>query len=105
MKRHDELVAYALPRLAQNDFVQKVYLFGSCARQTETWDSDVDLFVVVDDAITDREIRQLQLSAVPEDYRMPEVDIAVYRNSSLNDTSFFVSQTQSDWRLLYEKLL
>ena len=105
MKRHDDLISYVLPILSDNPFVQKVYLFGSCARNTETWGSDVDLFVVVDDSISDQEIRQLQTSAVPDDFRLPEVDIVVYRTSSLSEPSFFISQTERDRRLLCEKLL
>ena len=105
MKRHEDLISHALPILSRNPYVQKVYLFGSCARNTENWNSDVDLFVIVDDAISNKEIRGLQTSAVPDDFRLPEVDIVVYRSGSLDETSFFISQTEQDRRLLYEKLL
>ena len=100
MQRHDELIAFAVDRLASNPAVKNIYLFGSCSRKEENWSSDVDLFVVVDDATPDCEIRLMSNEIVPEDYRCPELDVVVYRKSSLEKDTFFLQQVKKDWKVL-----
>jgi len=105
MQRHVELINHAVSVLTASPNVQRVYLFGSCARGDESWSSDVDLLVVVDDSIVDTDIRLLSMSCIPDDSRTPELDIAVYRESTLATDTFFLQQARQDWRLLYENLL
>lgn len=47
-KRHNAALDYALEQMKKSDispFIEAVYLFGSCARGQEKWESDVDLLV------------------------------------------------------------
>ena len=100
MQRHDKLISFAVDKLTANPVVKNIYLFGSCSRGDEAWSSDVDLFVVVDDAATNREIRLLSCEAVPEEFECPELDVCVYRESSLRNDTFFHQQVKKDWRQL-----
>ena len=105
MQRHDNLISHVLNVLNTNPIVKNIYLFGSCARCEESWSSDVDLLVVVDDSATDTGLRQISTECVPENYRAPELDIVIYREASLRSESFFLDCIRKDWRLLYENVL
>ena len=99
MQRHDELIAYAVGKLESNPVVKNIYLFGSCSRDEETWSSDVGL-LVVDDTVSNKEIRLLSCECVPEDFECPELDVSVYKESSLDKDNFFLQRVKKDWRLL-----
>lgn len=60
-------------------FVDKALLYGSCARHDQRYDSDVDLFLVLDpnidlDVYRD-DLIKLKGDVSPLDYDMPEVDL------------------------------
>ena len=106
MERHDRALAYALDYLKTERCVRAVYLFGSCARGTEKYLSDIDLFVVVEDETTNDMIRHIANNGLPYIHGLPEVDITVYRQGTLDNTeSFFLKGVKRDWRLLYEHVL
>lgn len=47
-KRHYQALLYALEQIKKSElsqFIEKIYLYGSCARGEEEWDSDIDLLV------------------------------------------------------------
>ena len=82
-KRHQKALEYALQTIRTSPVypdVTGVYLYGSCAKQTETERSDVDLLVELnlteeldDDMRTD--LRLLKTDVMTDDWRDPEVDL------------------------------
>lgn len=47
-ERHNQALYHALGVIKKSaiaPFVKELYLYGSCARKEEEWDSDVDLFM------------------------------------------------------------
>ena len=47
-ERHQEAIEYALNILSANpykSYIDKIYMFGSCARKEQRYTSDVDLLV------------------------------------------------------------
>ena len=96
MLRHNQLLDDVLPKLQGHKLVKQIYLFGSCARKEEEWASDVDLLLIVDDKATDREIRLLSHECYPDDFSVPELDIVVYRESSMSSRNFFLQQVQKE---------
>lgn len=84
-ERHQKALEYAIEAIRTSPvfpYVVGVYLFGSCAKQTETEKSDVDLFMelnlpeeIDDDMRT--ELRLLKTDVTSEDWREPEVDLKI----------------------------
>jgi len=79
-------------------------LFGSCARGEEKYSSDVDLLLVVSDSMSGSDIRKISLDCFVDDLTLPDADIVVYKESTLAESSFFISQVKKDWRLIYENV-
>lgn len=53
-KRHYDAACYAIEQLKNNvlsPYIEKVLLFGSCARGEETWSSDVDLCIILNKSV------------------------------------------------------
>ncbi|MCL2321780.1 MAG: nucleotidyltransferase domain-containing protein [Oscillospiraceae bacterium] len=56
--KYKSVISFLTDKICDNEDVQKIYLFGSCATETTKNSSDVDLAVVVDDRKTvDRDFR------------------------------------------------
>ncbi len=88
---------------------QRIYLFGSCARRSETIDSDVDLLIVEDRRFgPDRnrwsELKRIRRALKP--FRVPK-DILVYSRDEFekweDSTNHVVAQAVREGRLLYER--
>lgn len=61
-------------------YVEKLYVYGSCARQEATWESDVDLFLVISSNIGDSiqtrdELLRLKSQVTSCILDEPEVDL------------------------------
>ena len=55
-KRQAAALEYALDQLHRSDiapYIEKVYLYGSCAKGEENWDSDVDIFIQLSETCRD----------------------------------------------------
>lgn len=53
-KRHQDAVYYAINQLKDyplTSYIEAIYLYGSCARGEEKWDSDVDLCIVLKESV------------------------------------------------------
>ena len=88
---------------------RRIYLFGSCARRSETIDSDVDLLIVEDRRFgPDRnrwsELKRIRRALKP--FRVPK-DILVYSRDEFekweDSTNHVVAQVVREGRLLYER--
>lgn len=91
-ERSAKSIRYAMERIKKSalaPYAKNLYLYGSCARQSQSYLSDVDLFLVVDDTCDARlfheEIFILRGSVIPEDTSLPEVDLYAVRGEAWRD--------------------
>lgn len=83
-KRSKVSIEYALDKIRKSriaPYVQDLYLYGSCARKEQDYDSDVDLFLVlssdIDEAIYHEDLLLLKSNVSPTDSSLPEVDLHI----------------------------
>ena len=84
-ERQQLILEYALNRLIISPlapYIDAVYLYGSCARGSEHWDSDVDLLVQFNRSLRDhpelkREMRLLKSQVTTDNIYDPETDLKI----------------------------
>lgn len=83
--RHQQALDYALQQIRTSPvfpYVTGVYLFGSCAKQKETENSDVDLLLEVNlpeemDEDLRSALRLLKTEITSDDWEAPDVDLII----------------------------
>lgn len=77
-------IKYAIKKIKQSrisPYVQGLYLYGSCARKEQNYNSDVDLFLVLSSSIDAELYRDdiliLKSEVTPMDSSLPEVDLQI----------------------------
>ena len=105
-ERHNKSLKYALSVLQDDhrDVIEEVYLFGSCARGEENYQSDIDLLVIADPKITKQQIMDIKSDVCSDDYLLPEVNIIVtdsFKDASSSDQ--FNKNVRRDGILLWKK--
>lgn len=83
-RNSDLSIRYAVEKIKQSPiapYVENLYLYGSCARKTQNYNSDVDLFLVLSESI-DRDMYyddmlMLKSKVSPTDTTLPEVDLKI----------------------------
>lgn len=88
-------IEYAITQIKQSKlapFVQNLYLYGSCARNEQDYDSDVDLLLElspnIDKKLHFEDMLMLKSKVVPVDDLLPEVDLKIeigdkWKNNSM----------------------
>jgi len=105
----DPIIATELPRavkrIANALHPEKIILFGSHAYGTPTWDSDVDLLVIME-----TQARPVERAVTVGQYLMPRVfpvDIIVKTPGEIESAfatgDFFIKEIYSQGRVLYER--
>lgn len=82
-KRHYQALQYALDQIKKSElsrFIEKIYLYGSCARGEEEWDSDIDLLVQLQEEArrypeTKKQILLLKGEVSTDEIADPEADV------------------------------
>ena len=113
-ERHQRTLNKYISSVLNNEFVKyinKIYLYGSCARNEQTFYSDIDLFVVLKEDINDNEFWKIKsvlsgecMLCVSDAANDADIDIHYTKNSewySAND--FFYEQIRKDCILLWER--
>ena len=97
----------AVQRIADALQAQQIILFGSRARGDFGIDSDYDLLIVVDDAMTEHTARLAGRAHNAVGDRNFSLDVLVYRRSdfdlSLDDQSSVVCHALADGKVIYER--
>lgn len=100
-----KILGSALKRLTEKLDVEKIILFGSCLKGTETTDSDIDLLVTVNTKKKGIE-RYAMVSELLEPRQMP-MDIIVKTPAEMKrrEKYFdpFINNIQKNGLVLYEK--
>ncbi|MDE6888625.1 MAG: nucleotidyltransferase domain-containing protein [Eubacterium sp.] len=105
LSRHAQSLQYALNVLRTpkyKPYIRSVYLYGSCARLQQTFDSDVDLFLFLDREMPDHLIREMRLDVIPH-YSLPEVEIKYSKNDEFSSSYQFNQNLERDARLIWER--
>lgn len=102
----DGLIKYIIDKIVSEIHPDKIILFGSYARGTATKDSDLDLFIIKDGKVENREIRR-QIDLLLFGRRFG-VDIIVRKpqevEANLRDNNpFYVYHIFRDGRTLYDR--
>ena len=100
--RHAKSLNYALSVLKQDKYkkyLKTIYLYGSCARKQQTYNSDVDLFIQGD--IPHELILKLKTEVTPKDYTLPEVELK-FADEVLSSRQF-KENIEKDGVLLWKK--
>lgn len=91
-----------IPVLVKND-VNKVIMFGSSARDSETKKSDIDLMIIMD---TQKRFfdRYEQFEVINEIFRDRTVDLLIYSQDELNSISHrpFIKRILHEGLTIYE---
>lgn len=83
-EKSQKSIQYALSKILQSEispYLESIYLYGSCVRGDQDYNSDVDLFAVLSkdtdlDSLKDA-ILFLKGDVIPPETRMPEVDLKI----------------------------
>lgn len=80
-KRSLEYALYKLKTSEISPYIQQVYLYGSCARREQSYGSDVDLFIELDESFDLEKYRsalhQIKGSISPTFANLPDIDLHV----------------------------
>lgn len=85
--------------------LQKVYLFGSCARGDLKNSSDVDLLIVTADKLSDRELAADVRWTLEESLDGVSTDVVFTHRGALDSSSTFSRVVERDRKLILEVLL
>lgn len=84
VKRSEQSIQYAINQIQASSispYVKRIILYGSCARKTQSYQSDVDLLLELDtDMDTEKyhnDIMQLKGCVSPKNLDDPEVDLKI----------------------------
>ncbi|HCD45945.1 MAG TPA: hypothetical protein DEQ64_19915 [Lachnoclostridium sp.] len=107
MERHMQSIKSALEVLcseAYRPYVEAVYLYGSCGRGNQRFDSDVDLLVQCSEKFTTDIGRSMRIHAMPEDWNLPDVELKfVYGDSWKAGKDQFSRNLIKEGVLLWER--
>ncbi len=105
ISRHAQSLQYALNVLRQpkyKSYIRAIYLYGSCARAQQKFDSDVDLFLFLDQDTPDQLIREMRSEVIPH-YSLPEVEIKCSKGQQFSSSYHFNRNIERDGKLLWKR--
>lgn len=92
--RSNQSVQYAIAKIIESplaEMVDHVYLYGSCARGTQNYSSDVDLLLQLNENgnmdLGKEYVTKLKGEVTPTDITLPEVDLKVVIGESWKENS------------------
>ena len=99
--RCNRSMQYAITQIKNSPlspFVRALYLYGSCARKQQTFNSDIDLFLELKKESDKEQLKnaiiQLKSNVIPLEMNLPEVDLKVV----------FGDDWKSDHSLYYQNI-
>ena len=79
-RRHELALEYALSVIQEKygKYINEAYLYDSCARGEENYDSDVDILLFIKDSMPKEKRLMIGADACPDDFTLPDIDIHIY---------------------------
>lgn len=110
--RSNRSIQYALDRIFSSDvkpYIRRILLYGSCARRTQDYNSDIDLFLELDPGIDlekyHDEILKLKSIVTSSELDLPEVDLKVaVGNNWEKESMLFYKNVKRDGIVIWEKM-
>ena len=108
--RSDKAIQFALAEIKKADigsYVQHVYLYGSCARNEQSYGSDVDLLIELDESFRTSKgkltlISELRSRLSNHDEGLPDIEIKfVIGEQWKTDNTIFFSNVRRDGKKLW----
>lgn len=107
MGRHLQAMKSAVQILSSapyRKYIKTIYLYGSCAKGTQKYSSDVDLFVECDESFTLEIGREMRLAIMPDAKDAPEVELKFITNTCWKQNQDpFSRNLRKDGILLWKK--
>lgn len=104
--RHVKSLDYALKVLLSKkyvEYIKSIYLFGSCARITQKYSSDVDLFVFLDQTMSKSLFFSLRGDVSPDDYTLPEIDLHCTTSNTFSTSNAFNNNLIKEAKLIWKR--
>lgn len=105
-ERHKKALEYASNQILKWNYakeIQSIYLFGSCSRGEQGYDSDVDIYIICSPNIPKSALRQLKIMVLPEDPTLPDVEVKFGFKSLDEEDDLFHKNIKKDGILLWQK--
>ena len=103
-KRHEQAIEYAISVIKEKyaEYVNEAYLYGSCARGEERYDSDVDILLFIKDSMPKEKRLMINAETCPDDFTLPDTDIHIYLGclEEKEDNCFFANVRAEGRKLL-----
>lgn len=104
--RFDDALSYTIDQILNWKFksaISAIYLYGSCARNEQNADSDVDLFIELLEEVPNEAKRQLKVDGNPDDFRLPDVELKFGMSGCLDQEELFYKNIKRDGVVLWKK--
>jgi predicted nucleotidyltransferase len=104
--RHRKSLEYALKILLDkeyNKYILSIYLYGSCARAEQKYNSDVDLFIFITEDMDRKVYNKLKSDISPEYLGLPIVDLHCSKSDKFSDVNLFNKNLKKESELLWER--
>lgn len=104
--RHSVSLTYALKTLNKEQYrkyINAIYLYGSCARGEQNYDSDVDIFLKLSGDTPPDVVRKMKIDVIPDDYTLPHVELNYSRGDSFSVIPQFNKNIEKDGKLLWKR--
>lgn len=106
MTKFDKALDYAIEHIItwkHKDAISSIFLYGSCARNEQNAESDIDLFIELNEEVPMDAIRQLRTEANPADWKLPEVEIKFGQQGCFEQENLFYRNIKRDGVLLWKR--
>lgn len=104
--RHQQSLEYALRVLTGERFgphIEAIYLYGSCARGQQKYNSDVDLLVKVAESTSPRLMRKMCAEATPDAAELPPVELKFSAGQEFSSSRQFNENIKREGKLIWEQ--
>lgn len=124
MDKFKATLDYSIKQAELFPSISEIWLYGSYARNENTPQSDVDLFIVTETHLDGKDKIKIKNTLCPDDYHLPEVDVhfgvlqkknacsetSIHRSKSADSTekagsaaeNLFLKNVQKDGKLVYQ---
>lgn len=111
--RHEKALCLAKQKILcskLSEYVKELYLYGSMARGSQKWNSDIDLFLVLEPEKKDnreikKEIIYLKGSITDDDLDSPEIDLkVVFGDSWKSSNQTYYRNILREGKLIWQKI-
>lgn len=111
--RSMESIRYAVNAIQTSEickYVSAVYLYGSCARGQQKYNSDVDLLIQMDDDFDIKkyssQVFSLKNMIMPDDLSLPEIDAKIIVGDQWKKSDdIFYKNIRRDGKLVWQRKL